>query len=1853
MILPDGLIPITDDDNSDLPEGLIPFNQNENFPEGLIPIDQNTITPPDGVSTEPSLSGQQPQAGISLPEDKSPGALALRKKIQGESSLLRRAVGDPLVSLAKGVVNVPRSIVGLADIPTGGRVGKFIEENTPIQFQETNKILSGLYSPEALSSQQRVSEGFDKGIMEGIKATFANPSSIVSGAIEAVPSMFAGGALGKGASMLPKVGQVFEPIAGAIGEGLATAGTGAENVREASADGTLTTGQSALMAGSGVLTGVLGRLGSRMSQYMGGADVDSIISGQVDNTVKAGLLKRAIGGMVSEGLFEELPQSIQEQSLSNIAQGRPWDEGLEQSAGMGIIIGSIMGGVANGIRGGGGIAPVNPIDELRAMPDVSDIAPITNEGRMIGSVAPQDRRMMPEIPEVLPPERMQGAEMVVRQREPKSTIDVEPISEATVRGRMLPEKGILSSYDRTPPDLAMMSDVDVISMARERGLYREGEPINNLRKRLLTPEDSYAIPVRETAQVGQQQNRAQGIRPREGRRVQSQVEGEGLATGKPIGVSSEVPQAKVVKDKPLVKMTVQQVRAELLDRYGVETVKRDKIAELRNRLGVLRREEKFAGKRMERAGAQPSEAQKAYRDRVYQQNQGIRNEQSYLDQVDDVRGTIKMPDKTDPLYSELTQGIPREFFAKKGGGVPWDTKLREINSLSGNNVGETVDDLSAYLKQRRKTVSQVKQEMDAQERYDINKAEGEIAKSTITDGYKTWTSAEDAPFQTRQAPAIQGTDINTQRTAARDMMKPLGGQWAEGKTDTHIGTWNDGKGTTIEFRHEGVESPSTGRQAGQVGMGKTQMAGKDRYVVTIDPKNGDITTPPHELAEIVGVSAKKSLSKEYISVMNKAMKSIDEGIDLNSSDGAHRFAVVMETPEGRNKVADTLLKAAPGVQQGFKKWINKVVQMVNRLFKSNIPEFKDANFKTIAEGMRDFKALNKMAEFKPIDAGEGGVRFQTKEALSGATGEAREADVKMASNEEAILKKLKGEDKVEKFKDWFGASWVEWNAPIFRRYRADAAKGGAAERKVVNEMERALRQSRGASGSADDRYNEAFSGLEKAGITNADDKVKLDRYRMAKRIVEIDNNLSGKKRLERLQKIRSNKWTDKDEELFMQSLNDDKIKSGGVTTNQAKAWLAKAQNEPWFKKIDDANNVIQAEYRKSLDRLHEEGILSDNQYNALIQSPDYQPRLFMEHFDPVVNEASNGKYTVHDSGIQSLKMGSDSPMMNDSLYLLQRNLAHTEGTIARNKANKALYDVTKAMPANTLGTKTADPNAPIPNGYQRISYRDKGETKSLLIPEKFAKYWKSSDPALNEAAARFFRHATGVSTVKAFATGLNPEFAIPSFMRDLGSTWFTSKQYSPYMPVAFAQQMRNFARAVTPSIRKKLEEKFKQYGGSREYLSTDTALQDIAKPDALSAGERAVKQASKALSFLGNETEKTTYLMLTEQALRKKDKTIATASEEDWKDAVYQASNYLDFRQHGQYTKFLDNFIPFANPAAQGVRIVARAFKEDPATAIFKAAQIMALGAFTAWWNRQNNEKAWESVSDSDKNIGANFTLPVMAKDKEGKERAVSTRIQLDQGWRPFFVLGEMAAERMAGKQVDPSRMRKVVIDNYNPVALTSLPPMVSALLTYTQNHDFWREDKVWKGQKVSPELEQTKNTSGVAKAVGEATGMSPARLESASSKIMPENPLKYMAESAFNMMGKEDQKTNEDNWFKLSRVPGIRKVLRLAPSRELDDKDIKTAKKLKVAVKDRAPAAVLNDIERKELVVNDARQRNNLKFDEMADKVSSGELKRSDLMNAIHRGVKTEAGRPDVNEISRLRKRLRDKYPSLNIPSA
>jgi hypothetical protein len=259
-----------------------------------------------------------------------------------KSSVLRRA-GDYGISALKGAIAVPEAAVGLADIVTGGRAGKAAEE-VGFRPREAKEILDTYLSPEQQTANKAVADA--KGFLPTISAAVKNPSTIAQTVVESVPSMLGGGVIARGVSkLLPAVTPV---IAGAIGEGAVGAGSAAENVRQQTDDGLLGVKEIAPVVASGVGTAAFGAAGGRIAQKLGITDVDTLLAQGGAGATQKGIARRIVEGGISEGVFEELPQSVQEQIWQNVALDKPLLEGVPESGAFGLLAGGVMGGVASG-----------------------------------------------------------------------------------------------------------------------------------------------------------------------------------------------------------------------------------------------------------------------------------------------------------------------------------------------------------------------------------------------------------------------------------------------------------------------------------------------------------------------------------------------------------------------------------------------------------------------------------------------------------------------------------------------------------------------------------------------------------------------------------------------------------------------------------------------------------------------------------------------------------------------------------------------------------------------------------------------------------------------------------------------------------------------------------------------------------------------------------------------------------------------------------------------------------------------------------------------------------------------------------------------------------------------------------------------------------------------------------------------------------------------------------------------------------------------------------------------------------------------------------------------------------------
>lgn len=317
-------------------------------------------------------------------------------------------MADIGTDIKRGIMSIPGAITGLADIPisavTGGayanKAADAIGDITGFQPSKWSEEAKDEYSPERNAASQAIEKALEdnespfskaadgdwSGLKEVTKAYVQNPRHTLGQVVESVPSMLAGGLAGRG---IAAVSKLAPRVGGAIGEGAMIAGQQMDQLSDTDADPRMAAAASLATGAGGTLLGIGG---GKLAQAIGVVDPETALAGgaargiageAVDKTIKGSIAdgaKRVAGGAVSEGLFEELPQSVLEQALSNLAQGKDWSEGVDRAAIEGTLAGSLMGGAFNAM-------PLKKQEQNNDIPPSED-GPAGDQSPMLALPAP-------------------------------------------------------------------------------------------------------------------------------------------------------------------------------------------------------------------------------------------------------------------------------------------------------------------------------------------------------------------------------------------------------------------------------------------------------------------------------------------------------------------------------------------------------------------------------------------------------------------------------------------------------------------------------------------------------------------------------------------------------------------------------------------------------------------------------------------------------------------------------------------------------------------------------------------------------------------------------------------------------------------------------------------------------------------------------------------------------------------------------------------------------------------------------------------------------------------------------------------------------------------------------------------------------------------------------------------------------------------------------------------------------------------------------------------------------------------------------------------------------------------------
>ncbi|QLI49470.1 hypothetical protein vBPaeMUSP25_31 [Pseudomonas phage vB_PaeM_USP_25] len=463
-------------------------------------------------------------------------------------------VRDLGLSAAKSVIAVPETAVGLLDIPTGGRVGKFLEnEDGMVGFRprQAKEYLSDLHTDQYKAQQQQFQEA--EGVLDKTGVALSNPSLIANTVTESIAPMLSGGVAARGILATTKLGQMGvkgAATAGALGEGAVMAGAQAEAIRQETDDGLLTPGQSGAAVATGALGSVFGYAGGRLAQKLGIGDVDTMLArGITPDQVAADLAtapaksipRQVIEGAISEGFFEELPQSVSEQIIQNLALDKEWSEGVDEAIVMGTLAGMAMGGPAAGFSALTRPAPAAGDAEAPA-------ADATFEGT-------------PEAPGPIP-----ALPAPVYEAGPDGTIRTTDDMNAANQAARQAEADRLSRIAR-----GEVTDVTPIPAAplpsEQMGLNPDAGPMSTAAALAVDSGASQQLAgqaaLQQAAEIAQQQAKGKGPQPRQGELIDNE-------TGEIITTAQAEPVDRAAELKERINYIRNQARASGWDRHLVE-----------------------------------------------------------------------------------------------------------------------------------------------------------------------------------------------------------------------------------------------------------------------------------------------------------------------------------------------------------------------------------------------------------------------------------------------------------------------------------------------------------------------------------------------------------------------------------------------------------------------------------------------------------------------------------------------------------------------------------------------------------------------------------------------------------------------------------------------------------------------------------------------------------------------------------------------------------------------------------------------------------------------------------------------------------------------------------------------------------------------------------------------------------------------------------------------------------------------------------------------------------------------------------------------------------------------------------
>lgn len=546
----------------------------------------------------------------------------------------------------------------------------------------------------------------------------------------------------------------------------------------------------------------------------------------------------------------------------------------------------------------------------------------------------------------------------------------------------------------------------------------------------------------------------------------------------------------------------------------------------------------------------------------------------------------------------------------------------------------------------------------------------------------------------------------------------------------------------------------------------------------------------------------------------------------------------------------------------------------------------------------------------------------------------------------------------------------------------------------------------------------------------------------------LRNAQASARRAQRMVDSRQAAVDSKREELLQQVAAEaqqsglDRMFSGGLNKEASLAKIDEmrlALGEERFQNVSDAADMTQQHTNALRQRLVDSGVLSEEQAAEMSRLyPDWAKTYILDYMrDESGGQGFGTKIGLSDSGvrrysIEGTERGRQTPLEAMVTY------GHQVMRMARkNEAARALLDVSDASENPFL--RQVAPDYSVKATETPITIFVDGEKRRYVTDQKLV------GEAINGAGVMSAPEWTKwwQSLFRQAATSRNPVFLAGNAALDLPQYILRNQTWEGGSVASLPKIMAEYARGMSDAFKGirsgtyegEATQRFLEGGGgqsggffgggqagsagAREEASKE--VQKLARSNVFEVNgpEDLKRLAADALKLrwvegLGERIElgpRVASMRLAEQR-----------GEGPISSVLKGRDVTMDFGRGGEWTKFINNFVPFFNVGFQGPAQIGRMFKDNPAAAMQTVGQTIGLPTVAAEvYNRGYNPdgsfdaqraKDYADVPQYDKDRGIVIMLPWESKDEQGNRKPNYSLLDL-RGFGAFSSLARDATAKV------------------------------------------------------------------------------------------------------------------------------------------------------------------------------------------------------------------------------------------------